>query len=564
MNGREQFMNDRLSEILGRTLTDGLGVKNDTPPTNTDPPSNRSEEILITMHVLQLIMKHILNGGDLFDFLRLRGIDVENIPEEESAPINKNILRYIAKRRTAFSNSAFTQTIVHAQAIIEALMRSRFSHGEEEMPLTSEEETLSGDLAWHTALLFCSLYPSIDTVFYQYAFNLPADRKNLDTPVPDAVPLTDAQKGEIETICNGFFRLIPADNINVEPMDILTRYIAKEYGGKEDEDGEPIVPLSALAQSNRAFLPIARAYRLQGEIGAAGAEGTQIRVSSKGDELVTIYAKISDRDGNPISPSATHTNLCAAFGQIWEENGYQPCVVSVEKIYRTYAGLSNNEHATPQQLTEIEAAIDEMLFMPAEVNFSEQISKQKKIKKKDDIDYKDAHFKGTMLPAQKVKATYNGTTVTAYKIYDMPLFYKYSHATGQIAQVDRKLLSDMSATRKTAGKGRKNRTEAEKATGTMYGGTRVVNLRRYILTAIEDIKRIAKKNKGRPLGAGARTILYADIAAKCGYDITSAQTIRTLRSNVDGYLSELVSSGHISKYEIAREKQKYVGVRIDP
>ena len=168
-----------------------------------------------------------------------------------------------------------------------------------------------------------------------------------------------------------------------------------------------------------------------------------------------------------------------------------------------------------------------------------------------------------MIPAQKVKATYNGTTVTAYKVYDMPLFYKYSHAVGQIAQVDRKLLSDMSATRKTAGKGRKNRTEAEKATSTVYGGTRVVNLRRYILSAIEDMKRISKKGKGKPLGKGARTILYEDIAAKCGYDISSPRTIRTLRSNVDGYLSELVSNGHISRYEIAREKQKYVGVLID-
>ena len=168
-----------------------------------------------------------------------------------------------------------------------------------------------------------------------------------------------------------------------------------------------------------------------------------------------------------------------------------------------------------------------------------------------------------MIPAQKVKATYNGATVTAYKIYDMPLFYKYSHAVGQIAQVDRKLLSDISKARKSVGEGKRRRSEAEKSTGGVYGGTRVVNLRRYILTSIEDMKRIAKKIKGRPLGAGVRTILYADIADKCGYDITSAQTIRTLRSNVDGYLAELVSSGHISKYEIARDKQKYVGVRID-
>ena len=420
------------------------------------------------------------------------------------------------------------------------------------------------NLATQCALLMSALHPEADHPFFKAAIGdmpeyIQKKKHPAFTPSPE---LTPEEWEQVEKICKGALEIYEQD-ISREAAEIIARYVAKEYRKNDSEDGDSVVPLSALTQSDRTFLPIARAYRLQDEIGAAGAEGTQIRVSSKGDELVTIYAKISDRDGNPISPSATHTNLCAAFGQIWEENGCQPCVVSVEKIYRTYAGLSYDEHATPQQLSEVEAAIDEMLFMPAEVNFSEQISKQKKIKKKDDIDYKDAHFKGTMIPAQKVKATYNGATVTAYKIYDMPLFYKYSHAVGQIAQVDRKLLSDISTTRKSVGEGKRRRSEAEKSTGGVYGGTRVVNLRRYILTAIEDMKRIAKKSKSKPLGTGARTILYADIAAKCGYDITSAQTIRTLRSNVDGYLSELVSSGHISKYEIAREKQKYVGVRID-
>ena len=420
------------------------------------------------------------------------------------------------------------------------------------------------NLTTQCALLMGALHPEADHPFFKAAIgDMPEYIQKKKHPVFTLSPeLTPEERKQIEEICKGVLEIYEKD-ISRDAAEIIARYVAKEYGKVKDENGEPIVPLSALPQSERAFLPIARAYRMQDEIGAAGADGTQIRVSPKGDELVTIYAKISDMDGNPISPSATHTNLCAAFGQIWEENGCQSCVVSVEKIYRTYAGLSYDEHATPQQLAEIEAAIDEMLFMPAEVNFSEQISKQKKIRKKDDIDYKDAHFKGTMIPAQKVKATYNGTTVTAYKVYDMPLFYKYSHAVGQIAQVDRKLLSDMSATRKTAGKGRKNRTEAEKATSTVYGGTRVVNLRRYILSAIEDMKRISKKGKGKPLGKGARTILYEDIAAKCGYDISSPRTVRTLRSNVDGYLSELVSNGHISGYEIAREKQKYVGVLID-
>ena len=75
--------------------------------------------------------------------------------------------------------------------------------------------------------------------------------------------------------------------------------------------------------------------------------------------------------------------------------------------------------------------------------------------------------------------------------------------------------------------------------------------------------RIAKSKKGQPLGKGLRSISYEDIAEKCGYDITSPRTIRTLRSNVDGYLSELVAGKHISGYTINRERQKMVGVCID-
>lgn len=515
-------------------------------------PMDEGERLLSRMYSLHFLLVYVTTGRNVETHLQNCGYrrdklnsawwkQFDHIRQNAAGQYSKNARYYVAASqfilRPADSDLMQTGDVTAA---------SRFN------------------LTTQCALLMGALHPEADHPFFKAAIgDMPEYIQKKKHPVFTLSPeLTPEERKQIEEICKGVLEIYEKD-ISRDAAEIIARYVAKEYGKVKDENGEPIVPLSALPQSERAFLPIARAYRMQDEIGAAGADGTQIRVSPKGDELVTIYAKISDRDGNPISPSATHTNLCAAFGQIWEENGCQSCVVSVEKIYRTYAGLSYDEHATPQQLAEIEAAIDEMLFMPAEVNFSEQISKQKKIRKKDDIDYKDAHFKGTMIPAQKVKATYNGTTVTAYKVYDMPLFYKYSHAVGQIAQVDRKLLSDMSATRKTAGKGRKNRTEAEKATSTVYGGTRVVNLRRYILSAIEDMKRISKKGKGKPLGKGARTILYEDIAAKCGYDISSPRTVRTLRSNVDGYLSELVSNGHISGYEIAREKQKYVGVLID-
>lgn len=412
--------------------------------------------------------------------------------------------------------------------------------------------------------LLSAINASADHPFFKATFDHLTERvRRKQLPVYTQSPeLVQEEWDIVRKVCEGV-KAIRDKEPSLDADAIIAKYVYAEFDHPVEEERET-VPLVPLFQSDKAYLPISRAFRLQHEIGLAGSEGQKVRVSPKGSsEQVTISAMISDKDGNPVSPTATHTNLCAAIGQIWEENGCQLCVASVEKIYHVYAGLAPEEHATPQQLEEIEKAIDEMMFMPAQVDFSEQIAKQKKIKRKEDIDYNRARFKGSMIPAQKVDGVYNGATVTAYKIYDMPLFYKYSHAVGQIAQVDRKLISDITAERKAAGQGKRRRSETEKSTSGVYGGTRVVNLRRYILSEIEDMKRIAKSKKGQPLGKGLRSISYEDIAEKCGYDISSPQTIRTLRSNVDGYLTELVASKHISGYTINRERQKMVGVCID-
>lgn len=416
--------------------------------------------------------------------------------------------------------------------------------------------------------LISAINASADHDFFKATFDHLSERvrkKQLPT-YTQSPELVQEEWDIVKKVCEGVREIYEKDPSR-DAESIVAQYVYAEFAHREEDEELETVPLMPLAQSDKAFLPISRAFQLQDEIGLAGSEGKKVRVSPKGDsEMVTIKAMISDKEGNPVSPTATHANLCAAIGQIWEENGCQPCTASVEKIYRVFAGLSYDDRVTPQQLAETEAAIDELMFMPAQIDFAEQIAKQKKIQRKDDIDYKKAQFKGAMIPAQKVKATYNGATVTAYKIYDMPLFYKYSHAVGQIAQVDRKLLSDMAATRKGRNeredKKKKNRTEAEKSTGSVYSGTRVVNLRRYILTEIANMKRLAKKQKGKPLSEAARSISYENMAEKCGYDISSAQTIRTLRSNIDGYLAELVANKHIAGYKPTKDRQKLTGVCI--
>ncbi|MGN1307366.1 MAG: hypothetical protein ACI4V3_06835 [Faecousia sp.] len=555
MNGRERFMNDRLSEILGRTLADGLGVKNDPPPTNTDPPSSRSEEILLTTRVLQLIMNHILNGGDLFESMSFKGINLENMPENESAPINKRILRYVAKRRVAFGNSAFTQAIAHAQPIIEALMRSRFPHGEEELPLTSEEETLSGDLAWHTALLFCSLHPSIDTVFYQYAFDLPADRKNLDKPVPDAVPLTDAQKGEIETICNGFSRLIPADNINVEPMDILTRYVEAAYAPAAEK---PIADTIQLNRFDKMYISTSKASKKQQEIAIMSRdEGmAALDVGGKGKENALVFAEIKGKDGAAYIPNHLEMHLQDVIGQLVQEYGV-PMTVSAEQIYRAFTGRFDDD-VTAQQEAEIIIAMDRLIVAPASIDYTQQIQNHKRIDTPKDYDKgQDRHIiAGTLIAGERHTQMRNGKSVTVYTIFKQPMFSRYSQIVRQVKQIDVRLIADRTKIRHTKEE-KKSKDMPHSSQISARGDTRNVLIRRYLADRITDMQRSKKKKeKYQP------RITYESVADHADIDITP-RSIRTVRSTVERTLNDFIRLKEIKGFDVYKDGgRSFKGVEI--
>lgn len=555
MNDRERFMNDRLSEILGRTLTDGLGVKNDNPPANMAAPSSRSEEILLTTRVLQLIMNHILNGGDLFEFLSLKGIKLENMPAKKSAPINKRILRYVARRRVAFGNSAFTQAISHAQTIIEALMRSRFPHGGEEMPLTSEEETLSGDLAWHTALLFCSLYPSIDVGFYQYAFDLPADRKNLDKPVPDAVPLTDDQKGEIETICNGFFRLIPADNINVEPMDILTRYIESTYAPVTEQ---PVVDTIQLKRFEKMYISTSKASKKQQEIAIKSREEgmATLDVGGKGKANALVFAEIKGKDGAEYIPDHLEMHLQDVIGQLVQTYG-APITVSAEQIYRAFTGRFDDD-VTAQQEAEIIIAMDRLIVAPASIDYTQQIQNHKGIETPKDYDKdQDRHIiAGTLIAGERHTQMRNGRSVTVYTIFKQPMFSRYSQIVRQIKQVDVRLIADRTKIRHTEEE-KKSKDMPHSSQISARGDTRNVLIRRYLADRITDMQRSKqKREKYQP------RITYESVADHADIDIT-ARSIRTIRSTVERTLNDFIRLNEIKGFEVYKDGGRaFKGVEI--
>lgn len=551
---RERFMNDRLREILGRNLPDDLGVKNDNPPSDATSPSCRSEEIMLTTRVLQLIMNHILNGGDLFEFLNLKNIDLDKMSSKESAPINQKILKYVARRRVAFGNSAFTQTIAFAQPVFEQLMRTRFSHGGEEIPITGEEETLAGDLAWHTALLFCSLYPGIDTMFYQYAYDLPADRRNLDKPLPAAVHLSDQQKGEIQTICNGFFRMIPSDNIKVDPMEILTKYVEAAYALPEEPS---LVDTIQLKRFDKMYISTSKASKMQQGIALVTAqEGrASLDVGGKGKANALIFAEIRGKDGAQYIPDHLEMHLQDVIGQLVQTYG-TPMTVSAEQIYRAFTGRFDDD-VTAQQEAEIIVAMDKLITAPASIDYTQQIKNHKYIDTPKDYDKdQDRHIiAGTLIAGERHTQMRNGRSVTVYTIFKPPMFARYSQIVRQVKQVDVRLIADRTKLRHTEEE-KKAKDMPHSSQISARGDTRNVLIRRYLADRITDMQRARQKKEKYQ-----SRITYESVAEHADIEIT-ARSIRTIRSTVERTLNDFIRLREISSFEVYKDGRAFKGVDI--
>lgn len=305
------------------------------------------------------------------------------------------------------------------------------------------------------------------------------------------------------------------------------------------------------SQSDMTFLPISLVFRDQKNIAKRGAEGALENVGKRTDAgTVNVEAYISDKDGKPLNIDAVMQGVQAAIGQLIDENGrVLPIIVTPQQVYRAYARLPNDAVVTKQQAAEMERAIDSLMFSPSRLDFRAQLEKHKHIKHQADYDYKgkDAgRLTGNLITAEKGEATNRlGERQVAYKIYSVPVLYRYSHIVGQIAQVPNKFLTGES----------KDAIKDKKAAEAQRNALNV-GMRRVVLSRITYWRGQLRRHQ-----AINSALRIQEIADDCNIELTK-KVEETLRKNIRQYLDELQSQRAIKKYQAQKDGRHVIGFYI--
>lgn len=302
------------------------------------------------------------------------------------------------------------------------------------------------------------------------------------------------------------------------------------------------------AKREEIFLPVSKAWRRQHDIAFRGAKGLTVGVGGGADIKVTI----SDKEGNPLQLDGIRRGAQMAIGNLIDNAGGAaalPIVITPDQVYRAWAGLDSNVDLSDAQASEMEQAIDSLTSSPSRMDFTRQIEEHTIKNKARDYDYQGPNagrLSGNLIPAAKIEAIRkDGSRTVAYKIYDYPMLYRYSHVVGNIAQVKRSLITG----------GEKPVIKQDKRAGAQYN-SRDVSMRHNVLTRIERMK----SDK-----AEARSILLSQIAEDDPSIILTDKTERTLKKNLEIYLEELRAQDEIKGYSPrmgGRANRKFLGFDI--
>lgn len=307
----------------------------------------------------------------------------------------------------------------------------------------------------------------------------------------------------------------------------------------EEKPEEP-TSITTFTATDKLYLPASKVFRKQQEIAIAGALGINV---GRENHPVIVKASITDKDGkSPLLLTAFEMNIEAAVGQMFQMNGHKSFTCTPAQIYRIYAGLDAGDPVSEKQIEDTIKAMDKLLTTPATLDFTEQLEKHTKLKKREGFDYTDARRVGNLITGvhdQFRKHTYNGTEITdTFTIHEMPMFYAYSYAIGQLYTVSKYLLTGETPPDPEAQKKAK-----KKAADTRRLRSDDVDLRRFLLEYIEyqkteREKRDAKlKRYNKPIPATFEFYLpFETVAEGIKCDTTSAKTMRRIREQTYDFM----------------------------
>ena len=317
---------------------------------------------------------------------------------------------------------------------------------------------------------------------------------------------------------------------------------------------QSLEPITEITQKDLFGLPLAKAWRKEREIARAGREGVEINVGSKTvTGAVIISASISDKDGKPLDIDGWCKSVQRGIGNLIDEAGGKaalPINVTPQQIYRAALRLPTTYNVTPQQVEEVHEAMKILMYSPATLDYTAQIERHKRIKQQSDIDYDEAKLKRqapALVMAYRDRFSLRGQIIEdGYKIMAYPLFYEYSHAVNQIAQVPNRYLT---GPEKPAIK----ETDKAEARGTAKNAV----MKEAVYTRVLGMKQRSKARK-----AYTPLIRIDEVAEDCGIELSTEKIRRTFRKNMSLYLEFLRMDGTIKGFEEIKERREIVGYSI--
>lgn len=369
------------------------------------------------------------------------------------------------------------------------------------------------------------------------------------TALPDLEQITDSDRTNMDTFYAAYFAGSP------EPVG---KEDQPDQQPEEKKQPEEPTSITTFAATDKIYMAASKAFRNQKAIAASGfvidpadgLEGRKLNVGTASRPVV-IRAMITDKDGkSPVQLTEFEMNIEATIGQMFQMNGYKSFKCTPAQIYRIYAGMDTEDTVHPDQIEKVVKAMDKLIQTPATLNFAEQLEKHTRMKKRDNFDYTDASRVGNLITGvhdQRKTHSYNGTTVEhTFTIHEMPMFYAYSYAVGQLYTVSKYLLTGETP---PAQEVQKKAKEKPKAAGTRRLRSDDIDLRRYLLRYIEYQKTEKEKRDkklkayNKPIPAYFEFFLPFETVAKEFLEGTAtAKIMRKIREQTYAFMIEQMNS----------------------
>ena len=157
-------------------------------------------------------------------------------------------------------------------------------------------------------------------------------------------------------------------------------------------------------------------------------------------------------------------------------------------------------------------------------------------------DYSNIY--GHLVDAKIAEICYRGEKKTAIKIFDLPALFAYSDGINQITRIKKRLL-DTTMNEETA--------KIKGPQKTRYNSKNFVLLKRYIAQEISAMKgTTTRSNRMR----------YTTIAENIDLQDATPKQLRSLRDDVDYYLTLLQSMGEIKGFAKYKDGRALAGVEV--